>query len=135
MKKIYFNILVFTFLSLAISCKTQPKPVMYKNMPQETNNEVNIQLTGTIEKRFYQDINGKKDKNKTDYFLVTDNKAYYIKVSESNTKAENLQLMLGSKVKVDVYLRQGAWDVQNNDYLNKPTRFGEYIAIIAFLRS
>lgn len=135
MKKLNLHILVLTFLFLAISCKTQPKPIMYKNMPLETNNQLNFQYFGVIEKRFYKDINNKIDKNKFDYFLVTDEKAYYIKLTESNIKAENLEMMLGAKVKVDVYLRQGAWDVQNEDYLNKPTRFGEYIAIIAFLRA
>ena len=135
MKKLNLHILVLTFLFLTISCKTQPKPIMYKNMPQETNNQLNFQYSGVIEKRFYKDINNKIDKNKFDYFLVTDEKAYYIKLTESNIKAENLEMMLGAKVKVDVYIRQGAWDVQNEDYLSKPTRFGEYIAIIAFLRS
>lgn len=84
-------------------------------------------LTGEFIKEPFENKAGKIIKDVYDYFLQVQGIKYFIKLRNNTVKKDEIDKVLGKKVKVSFSVDEGLWDADDNTH---QSRIGKYVRII-----
>lgn len=100
--------------------------------------EDSMRLRGWIEKRHFYDKGQRKVDDVFDYYFVTQDADYFIKILESRVSQQELERHVGRTVSIRGTLKSGLFDYDPQKLsANAPvpqSRVGEYLTIIKFQR-
>lgn len=85
-------------------------------------------ISGRIVKRNFINKAGREYPNIREYYVLTGGQTYFIKLSEGNVTARDLERYPGKSIRMRVRFRNGLWDT---DDPGLQSRTGPYIVILS----
>jgi hypothetical protein len=89
-------------------------------------------MIGTIEQKSFTNKGGKEINTIQDlYFKTEKGESYFIKFVDSKITFEQAKTLLGQKISAEVEIKDGMWDVPDENPALAQSRTGVYIKIIS----
>lgn len=99
----------------------------------KTNHNKDQIMTGVIEQKTFVNKVGKEINDIQDlYFKSTDGTTYFIKLLNSNISYEQAIAILGQNISAEIEVKEGMWDVPDDNPLYAQSRTGQYILIKSY---
>ena len=96
------------------------------------NNKDEI-MTGVIEQKTFVNKGGKEINTTQDlYFKSNDGNTYFIKFLNSNISYEQAKSILGQPISAEIEIKDGMWDVSDENPQESQSRTGLYILIKSY---
>lgn len=123
------SILSFLLITAIASCSTPKESDSNNEEPKTTDSTTNMIMKGKIISQTFVNKGGKEISTIKDLYFETEDETYFIKFIASNITFEEGLELLDQPVEIEGEIRDGMWDIPDEDPAYAQSRGGLYLVI------